>query len=449
MTNINHNCEGMGRRDFLQVGLGALGGLGLTEMLSLRASAASNPKAAAMLKGGSDLRCIFVWLDGGPSHYETFDPKPDAPSEIRGEFKSIPTAVPGVHFSEVMPKLAKSFDKFTVVRSIAHKQNNHGAGNHYLMTGRPTPVPVGCGAFVTFHPSFGSVVSHFRGADKGLPAYVTTPRMSRSGGPNFLGAEHSPFVIGDDPNREGFRVRDVSVPKDIAEGRAKSRMSLRASLDNLKRINEAVAEDPAVSFDEFYAQGFDLIGSPEAQAAFDISKEPEKTREKYGRNDFGQRLLMARRLTEVGVPFVTVYSGGWDDHRTLFTNFKKDKAERLDTGVAALIEDLHERGTLKNTLVLVLGEFGRTPKINKDQGRDHWSFAMSVLCAGGGVPGGQIVGATDVKGYYASENVYAPEDFAASLYTKMGVDPATVLLDQAARPVQLVNNGRLIKEWFA
>lgn len=440
---FSRNCEGVGRRDFLQVGLGALGGLGLSEMLSLKSSA-----AAARPTAKSDVRCIMIWLDGGPSHYETFDPKPDAPSEIRGEFNSIPTAVPGVHFSETMPKLAKGLDKFTVVRSIAHRQNNHGAGNHYLMTGRPTPVPVGCGAYVTFHPSFGSVVSHFRGADKGLPSYVSAPRMSRSGGPNFLGAQHAPFIIGGDPNREGFRVRDVTLPQDIAEGRAKSRTALRASLDNLKRMTDQAAEDPAVAFDEHYAQSFDLISSEEAQAAFDIEREPEKVRDIYGRNDFGQRLLMARRLTEVGVPFVTVYYGGWDDHRDLFNNFKKGKAERIDTGVAALIQDLHERGTLDNTMVLLLGEFGRTPKINKDAGRDHWSFAMSVLMAGAGIPGGQIVGSTDVKGYYASENVYAPEDFAASLYTKMGIDPATTLHDQVGRPLQLVDKGNLIKELF-
>ena len=440
---IRRNCEGLGRRDFLQVGLGALGGLGLTELMALNGRAASSAAAK------SDLRCIFIWLDGGPSHYETFDPKPEAPSEIRGEFKSIPTAVPGVHFSEVMPKLAKGLNDFSVVRSIAHRQNNHGAGNHYLMTGRPTPVPVGCGAFVTFHPSFGSVVSHFRGAEKGLPSYVSAPRMSRSGGPNFLGAEHAPFIIADNPNNEGFRVRDVSVPPEIAEGRARSRTALRESLDRMKRITDKAAEDPAVAFDEYYAQGFDLIHSPEAQAAFDISQEAEGVRDRYGRSDFGQRLLLARRLTEVGVPFVTVYYGGWDDHRGLFKAFQGGKAERIDTGVSALIADLKERGTLDNTLVFLLGEFGRTPKINKDAGRDHWSFAMSVLAAGGGIAGGQIVGATDVKGYYANENVYAPEDFAASLYTKMGIDPGTTLHDEVGRPIQLVDKGRLIKEWFA
>ncbi len=438
----NRNCNGVGRRDFIQTGLGALGGLGMADLLQAKTIAPA---------GGinKDTRCIMVWLDGGPSHYETFDPKPDAPSEIRGEFGTVPTTVPGVHFCDKMPKLAKSFGNFSVVRSIAHNQNNHGAGNHYLMTGRPTPVPVGCGAFVTFHPSFGSVVSSERTVPHGLPAYISAPRVSRSGGPNFLGAQHAPFVISDNPDSKGFRVRDVTIPPEIAEGRAKNRAQLRESLDNLKRMTDKAAEDPAVAFDEFYSQGFDLITSTEAQAAFDMDKEDEKMREKYGRNDFGQRLLMARRLTEVGVPWVTVYYGGWDDHRGLFKSYAKDKAERIDTGVSALIQDLADRGTLDNTMVLLLGEFGRTPKINKDAGRDHWSFAMSVLMAGGGIPGGQIVGATDVKGYYANENVYAPEDFASSIYTKMGINPEMVLHDSAGRPLQLVNNGKLIKELFA
>lgn len=434
----------MGRRDFLQTGLGALGGLGLTQMLGLRSASAANA-----VKGASDTRCILIWLDGGPSHYETFDPKPDAPSEIRGEFGTVPTTVPGVHFSDRFPALAKTFDRFTVVRSIAHAQNNHGAGNHYLTTGSPTPVPVGCGAYVTFHPSYGSVVSHHRRVPHGLPAYVSTPRVSRSGGPNFLGAQHAPFVIGGNPDSKDFRVSDVGLPKEIVEGRAKSRVELRRSLDRMRRITDAAAEDPAVSFDDYYARAFDLVTSDEAQKAFDISLESEKVRDSYGRTDFGQRLLLARRLTEVGVPFVTVYHGGWDDHRTLFKNYKEKKAEKVDIGVSALLNDLAERGTLDNTLVVMLGEFGRTPKINKDGGRDHWSFAMSVLMAGAGIPGGQIVGATDVKGYYANENIYAPEDFAASLYTKMGIDPETILNDTNNRPIQLVNKGRLIKELFA
>lgn len=426
----------MGRRDFLQLGLGALGGMGLTDMMRFQASAATP----------NDTRCIFIWLDGGPSHYETFDPKPDAPSEIRGTFNTVPTSVPGVHFSEMFSKLAKSFKHFTVVRSICHVQNNHGAGNHYLTTGKPTPVPVGCGAYVTFHPSFGSVVSANRTVKYGLPGYISMPRMMRSGGPNFLGAQHAPFVIADNPNSSSFQVRDISLPEALSGPRAESRVELRKALDQMKRMTDAAAADPAVAFDNYYARAFDLVTS--AKSAFDISLEPDAVRDKYGRNDFGQRLLLARRLTEVGVPFVTVYNGGWDDHRTLFANFKAAKAEQLDTGVSALIEDLAERGSLEKTMVVMLGEFGRTPKVNKDGGRDHWSFAMSVLMAGAGIPGGQIVGATDAKGYYANENIYAPEDFAASLYTKMGIDPTMILNDANNRPIQLIDNGHLIKELF-
>lgn len=440
MNKLKNKCSGIDRRDFLQVGLGALGGLTLTDVLRLR--------AAGKASGGKDVRCIFVWLDGGPSHYETFDPKPEAPDGIRGEFGTVKTAVPGVRFSEHLPNLAKAFDTFTVVRSIAHDQNNHGAGNHYLTTGRPTPTPVGCGAFVTFHPSFGSVVSHERGLRDGLPSYVSMPQMSRSGGANFLGATHAPFVISGNPDGKGFRVRDVSIPKSISEGRAENRRALRENLDRLQRINDRAANDPAVSLDEFYEQGYRLVYSKEAQAAFDIAMEPEKTRESYGRNDFGQRLLLARRLTEVGVPFVSVYYGGWDHHTKIFETMKKTALPKLDQGMAALMTDLKQRGTLDNTLVVCLGEFGRTPKVNKDTGRDHWSFAMSVMAGGAGIPGGQIVGATDVKGYYANENVYRPEDFAASLYTKLGIDHAKLLHTPVGRPVQLVDKGRRIKELF-
>jgi len=445
MSPFKRNCAGLARRDFLQLGLGGALGLGMTDLLRLRAAEAKPARG----KSAKAVNCIMIWLDGGPSHYETFDPKPDAPSEIRGEFKSIPTTVPGVHFSEVVPKLAKTFDKFTVVRSIAHKDNNHGSGNHYLMTGSPTPVPVGCGAFVTFHPSFGSMVSYSRGVRGGLPAYMVAPSNPRSGGPNFLGGQHAPFAISGSPNSKGFQVRDVVLPSGVAEGRAQSRRDLRASLDRMQRFNDKLVEDPAVVFDEFYHQGFDLVSSPKAQAAFDIDREDEKVRDQYGRNDMGQRFLLARRLVEVGVSWVTVNWGGWDDHRELFKSFKGDRLKQLDQGLSALLTDLGARGLLDTTMVVVLGEFGRTPKVNKDGGRDHWSHAMSVVMAGAGIPGGQIVGATDARGYYAAENVHRPEDFAASLYTKMGIDPHQTLYATAGRPVHLVNNGRLIKELFA
>jgi hypothetical protein len=444
MTEFNYNCAGIARRDFIQLGLGAALGLGFTDLLRLRTNAAEARKVRP-----DQVNCIMIWLDGGPSHYETFDPKPDAPKEIRGELKPIPTSVPGVHFCETIPNLAKIANKVTIVRSICHKDPNHGGGNHYLMTGAPTPVPVGCGAFVTFHPSFGSVVSYKRGIRKGLPAYMVAPDMPRSGGPNFLGAQHAPFVVGGYPNSKDFKVRDVVLPTGISEGRAKNRQQLRQELDNMLRIRDAAAEDPAVSFDSFYHQGLDLVSSSEAQAAFDLSKEPDTVREKYGRNDFGQRLLLARRLVEVGVSWVTSHSGGWDHHENIFTGLKGPILKNVDQGLAALINDLDERGLLDSTLVVALGEFGRTPKVNEKAGRDHWPHAMSVFTAGAGIPRGHVIGATDVKGYYASENVHSPEDFAATLYTKMGIDPTMILHTNTGRPVQLVNGGQPIKELFA
>lgn len=446
MSLFHRNCQGMGRRDFLQVGLQGLTGWGLADLLRLQGNAVAG--GGKSLATGGATRCILVWLDGGPTHHESFDPKPDAPAEIRGDFKPIPTAVPGVHFSECVPELAKVADKFAVVRSICHKDPNHGGGNHYMMTGAPTPVPVNCGAFVTFHPSFGSVVSYHRGVQKGMPAYMTLPRQSRSGGPNFLGAEHAPFLVDGDPNRSGFRVRDVTLPLEISEGRAQRRRDLRASLDRLKRMREQAAGDPALDFDSYYDQGLELVTSDAAQAAFDIHREPDAVRDRYGRNSFGQRLLLARRLVEVGVPFVTVYHGGWDHHNEIFSALKT-KMPPVDLGMASLIRDLDERGLLDDTLVLLLGEFGRTPKINTRGGRDHWPHAMSVLMAGAGIPGGQVIGATDKNGAYANEDVHSPEDFAVSLYTKMGIDPHQVFHNSVGRPVPLVNGGASIPQLFA
>ena len=444
MESLNLNCAGIARRDFLQLGVGGVLGLGMGDLISLRADAA---KAAGKVNP-ENINCILVWLDGGPTHFETFDPKPNAPSDVRGEFKSISTNITGVHFCETVPRLARSLDKMAIVRSICHKDPNHGGGNHYMMTGAPTPVPVNCGSSVSFHPSFGSMVSHIRGVKDGLPSYATLPRKSRSAGPHFLGGQHAPFVIDGDPNKEGYRVRDVVLPKSISEGRANNRLQLRKSLDRMLRIADSAAADPAVDFDSFYQQGIDLISSKEAQAAFDIARESKEVRDRYGRNDFGQRLLLARRLTEVGVSFVTVYNGGWDHHTKIFQDGFKKKIDTVDLGVSALINDLHERGQLDNTLVLLLGEFGRTPKINKDAGRDHWPHAMSVLVAGAGVPAGQIIGETDVKGYYAADKIYSPEDFACSIYSKMGIDPKMVLHTNTGRPLPIVNGGSPIKELF-
>ena len=449
MSSAFTKCNGLSRRDFIQVGLGGMLGVGFSDLLRLRAGAAEHTGTRGIKASGKAVNCILIWLDGGPSHYETFDPKPGAPSEIRGEFKAIGTKVPGIQFSECVPKLAEVADQFTIIRSLCHKDPNHGGGNHYLMTGMPAPVPVACGAFVTFHPSYGSMVSYDRGLRSGLPAYVAMPEVPRSGGPNFLGGQHAPFAIDGYPNSKSFKVRDVTLPAEISEGRAASRQDLRRALDRMQRFGDNLAEDPTVTFDQYYAQGLDLVASPLAQKAFEIGQESEKLREAYGRNDFAQRLLLARRLVEVGVSFVTVYYGGWDHHVKIFEAYRGNHLKQFDQGLAALLTDLRERGLLDTTMVVALGEFGRTPKVNKDAGRDHWPGAMSVLAAGAGIPKGQIIGATDPKGYYASENVYKPEDFAASLYTKMGIDPLRVLHTNTGRPVQLVSGGRVIKELFA
>lgn len=435
------NCAGMTRRDCLQLGLGALLGGGLAHAMRLRASA-GDTGAKPALQARS---CILIWMDGGPTHYETFDPKPGAPSEIRGEFKPLATKVPGIQISEHLPKLAASADKLALVRSIRHDQGNHGAGNHYMMTGAPPRIPVGCGAFVSFHPSLGSVTAHERGAPAGLPAYFSIPEMSRSGGPNFLGAKYAPFTVPDNPNNSDFRVRDVGLPRGLTGERFTDRLQMRAEVDHFQRILDKAAGDPSVSMDEHYKQACELMASKEAQAAFDISKEPDKVRESYGRNPFGQRALLARRLVQAGVPFITLYDGGWDHHTGLFAALKK-RLPSWDQTVAALINDLADRGLLASTLVIALGEFGRTPQINKDSGRDHWSNAMSVMFAGGGTPGGQVVGATDKKGYSAVERVLSPENFASTVYTKLGIDPNKILYTPIGRPTHIVSDPTPIRE---
>ncbi|HKI30949.1 MAG TPA: DUF1501 domain-containing protein [Gemmataceae bacterium] len=438
--SIHTNCQGFSRRDSLRLGLGALLGGGLVHALRLRALAGSTEAPAAKARG-----CVLIWLDGGPTHYETFDPKPDAPKEFRGEFDAIKTKIPGVFFSQHLKRLAAVADKVAVVRSIRHDQGNHGAGNHYMMTGAPPRIPVGCGAFVSFHPSLGSVVAHEKGAPKGLPAYFSMPEMSRSGGPNFLGAKYAPFVVSDNPNNPGFRVRDVAVPQGLGDGRFESRKEARAAVDRMLRFHDKAAGDPVAALDEHYQQGFDLIASKEAQAAFDVGREPDRVRESYGRNPFGQRALLARRLIEAGVPFVTLYEGGWDHHTKLFTTLTQ-RLPPFEATIAALIEDLAQRGLLDSTMVIALGEFGRTPQINKDAGRDHWSNAMSVLFAGGGTPGGQVVGATDKKGFAAVERVLSPENFASTIYAKLGIDPGKVLYSPNGRPAHIVSDPTPISE---
>lgn len=433
---MTRNCEGTSRRDCLRLGLSGLLAGGLAG--ALQATALGNEKRAAKA-------CILIWMDGGPSHYETFDPKPDAPAEYRGSFDAIPTKISGVHFSQHMQRLASIADRFATIRSIRHDQGNHGAGNHYMMTGAPPRIPVGCGAFVSFHPSLGSVVARECGAPPGLPAYFSMPAMTRSGGPNFLGGQYAPFVVSDDPNSQHFRIRDVALPAGLDGTRFLGRKDLRQVVDRMKRIQDDVAADPVRDVDKFYDQSYKLVLSNDAQKAFDIGLEPEKVRAKYGRNSFGQRALLARRLVEAGVPFITLDDGGWDHHTKLFESYNS-RMPNWDNTVAALIEDLDERGMLDTTMVIALGEFGRTPQINKDAGRDHWANAMSVLFAGGGTPGGQVIGATDSKGFAAIERVLAPENFVSTIYEKLGINPDKMYYTHEGRPVHLVSDPAPIQE---
>lgn len=435
----------MFRRQWLQLGIGGLFGGGFTELLRLR-----DLHAAELPNGKKPSRCILIWMDGGPTHLETFDLKPEAPSEIRGEFQPIETNVSGIRICEYMPKLAQIADKYAIVRSVCHNQGNHGAGNHYMMTGAPPRIPVGCGAFVSFHPSMGSVAAKERPAPHGLPGYFSMPSMSRSGGPNFLGAKYAPFVVSNDPNSKNFRVRDVELPGGINELRFQSRRDLRHLTDRLPRYEDPATADPVGAVDQYYEQGYELITTPAAQKAFDIDSEPEALREAYGRNSFGQRALLARRLVEAGVPFITINDGGWDHHSNLFDALRK-RLPTWDQTVAALISDLDSRGLLETTMVIALGEFGRTPKISTlagetKPGRDHWANAMSILFAGGGTPGGQVIGATDRLGHSAVQRVLSPENFVSTVYLKMGIDPDKVYYTPAGRPAHLVSDPSPISE---
>lgn len=461
MSVFKYNCEGVGRRDFIQLGIGTVLGMGMVDLTRLQtrattSNAGSNP--ASRRVDPSNMRCILIWLDGGPSQLETFDPKPDAPSRINFGVKAIKTKSPELMFSEFCPKLATAADKFSIIRSVSHTDSFHGGGNHWMMTGRKSPMPTQCDSVISFHPSYGSVVSFKHGYETQLPAYMAVGQQSRSGGPNFLGPQHAPFVIGGDPSHPDFQVRDVVLPSDISEGRAVTRRQLHRAIDRMSRFQDARAKDPAVAFDKHYQSAVDTISSPNAQAAFDLSQEPDSVRDMYGRCELGQRLVLSRRLVEAGVPFVTVYYGGWDHHGGIIeriTGRTKDNCPcaqasmpPLDQGLTALIRDLDDRGLLDTTLVMAFGEFGRTAEPTGN-GRGHWGYSMSIFAAGAGIPGGQAIGATDGIGKHPIEKKYSPADLAASIYAKMGINPHQHLQSPDGRPIELVKNGHVIKELFS
>lgn len=426
------NCEGVCRRSFLKVGL-LSSTLSLGQLVEARSAASRRPA-----------NVIFLWLDGGPSHLETFDLKPEAPAEVRGEFKPIETAVPGIRICEHLPMTAKAMPLFTILRSVTHNDSNHGAGNHLMTTGMSTPVPVGCGNSVSYHPSLGSFTARERAAPRGLPGYVTLGRPMRSGGPNFLGAAYAPLVVPGDPNSDAFQVKDVSLPKGVDDARLDARRGLLREIDRLRR-NAGAPTDPVTSLDSYSAKAYELVTSPAARAAFDVRKEDAKLRERYGRNNIGQQFLLARRLVEAGIPWVSVHWGGWDHHFNIFNDMKR-QLPQLDSAFSSLLSDLQDRGLLENTLVLLLGEFGRTPKINAGPGRDHWGPGMSVAIAGAGVPGGQVIGSTTADGGYADERPLSPQDLACTIFHKLGIDYRKEYHNEVGRPTAMVRGGELIRE---
>ena len=421
---ITNHTSLWGRRDFLRIG--SLGPLGLTLAESLRA------------KPGKDISCILLWQSGGCAHQDTFDMKPDAPLEYRGEFKPIPTNVPGIQICEHLPLTAKQADKFTILRSMRSVENNHERAINYLLTGY-LPLPT-----IEF-PSLGAVVSERLGAKNDLPPYVAVPRMFPSYGAGFLGAEHNPYNAGD-PNVPNYSARDLSLPTDVDWSRLGNRRRLLEQMDTKFRAIDSSPDLAAM--DSFYHRAYSLLSSPDAKRAFDIEAEPSAVRESYGRTPVGQGCLLARRLVEAGVRFVTVAKGwlNYDTHGDNFNLMKKVLLPEFDRAFAGLIADLHQRGMLDSTLVISMGEFGRTPKVNAGAGRDHHNDCWSIAMAGAGIPGGRILGATDKYAAEVTDLPVEPEDLLCTICHILGIDPAHEYDTPLRRPVKVNNSGRLVPE---
>lgn len=444
-------CDGLTRRDWLTVGgLGAFG-LTLPGLLHARDNAPAKPKKAKSV--------ILLFLLGAPPQQETWDPKPNSAAEFRGDMKPMPSATPGLLVGETMLETAKRTNRIAVLRALQTRDNAHSSSGYTMTTGVPhAPMSaenVKPGAPNDW-PSVGAIARRFLQHRTSLPAAVTLPEQAANDGnitwpgqdAGFLGRAHDPWLIDTDPNKPDFGIPGLVLPTEVPHARFGNRLTLREQIDaRFARYEATAAETPHSARAR---KAVDMIASPEARAAFDLNAEAPKLRDRYGRTRFGQSCLLARRLVEAGVPFVTINDGGWDHHSDIFGALQK-RLPNWDQTVAALIGDLADRGLLDSTLVIALGEFGRTPKISTlsgqtKPGRDHWANAMSVLFAGGGCRGGQVVGATDRKGYAAVERVLSPEHFASTIYRKLGIDPDKMLYTPQGRPSHIVSNGTPIKE---
>lgn len=435
--NAPSRCDGLSRRHAIRVGAtGLLGGLSLPHLLEMQAKAASGREARAK-------SCIFLFLEGGPPHQDMWDPKPDAPEEIRGPFLPISTNVPGTQITDQLPHCSQIADRYTILRSHSHRDNGHSTGYHYVMTGRrasfrdgDNPVPNN-----EYYPSIGSQVSRELGQRGALPPYINLPHPMGGGGPGFYGAEHAPFVIESDPSQPDFEVKDLQPIPGLSDRRLSTRRKLLAGIEEFERNSPGRAKVMST----YYDKARTLITSPEAKKAFNIHSEPEKTRERYGYTQLGQCALLARRLVEGGCRFVGVDAPGWDVHFNCFPSLKTDLIPYADRAFSALVLDLEERGLLDETLVVMMGEMGRTPRVNKQAGRDHWSMAQTVIFAGGGIKPGQVIGATDKQAAYPTTDPVSVNDLLRTVHTLMGIDPDRQYLGPLGRPVPLVDGGKFIE----
>ncbi|HSI36384.1 MAG: DUF1501 domain-containing protein [Phycisphaerae bacterium] len=430
------------RRDFMYVGL--IGGLGLSMGDFFRQKAMGATVVAdahgAPSKEGVAKSVIHIFLPGGCAQHESFDPKPNAPIEYRGPLGTVKTKLEGEYFGESMVECAKIADKITVIRSMTHGEAAHERGTHNMFTGyRPSPA--------ISYPSFGSIVSHELGVRNNLPPYVCIPgQPNEFAGSGYLSSAYGPFSLGSDPAQGGFTVRDLRMPAGLDDARFARRRNMLQSVD--AHFKAAEKSDALASMDEFYQRAYNLISSKQAREAFDLAAEPDALKDTYGKNQAGQRLLMARRLVESGVRFVSLTYGGWDHHAGIQRAFSRQMPD-LDKALAALITDLEKRGLLDSTLVMVSSEFGRTPKINKDAGRDHWPRVFSTVLAGGGIKKGLIHGSSDSTGGEPNTDAVTVENFAATIYHQLGIDPEKRLVAPGDRPIDIVRGGRVMKEILA
>jgi hypothetical protein len=432
-------CHGndLSRRGFLAAG--AFGGLGLSlaELLMLQEARADQKNYEFIEAKAKSV--IHVFLPGGMAQQESFDPKPYSPLEYRGEFRTVKTNT-GEEFCETIPNLAKCADKFAVIRSMTHGEAAHERGTHNMFTGyKPSPALV--------FPSFGSVVSHEFGPRKSLPPYVCIPNVPNEyAGSGYLSSSFGPFALGSDPNRPDFKVRDLHLASGVdAERFVRRKSALEIVNKNFTSMSSA---DNVAAMGTFYERAYGLLDTPAAREAFDIEKEDKGLRDKYGRNEAGQRLLMARRLVESGVRLVTVTYGGWDMH-TQITNGFRNTMPALDVALSALLEDLSQRGLLGETLVMVSSEFGRTPKINPDAGRDHWPKVFSTMLAGGGIKGGLVYGSSDATASEPEDKPVSPEDLATTMYHLLGIVADKELMAPGDRPIEIVDGGKVVQELLA